>query len=85
MKETITIMNNGNETKANIIASFTLDEFKKDYIIYTFEDSNENEMLKIHTSTLIETKDNYQLEKIETEEEWQAIKKFMRETNQIEI
>lgn len=78
-KEKMLIMDkDGVEKEADVLAVFNSEEFKKDYIIYTFNEK-QNEMIKILASTLIEGEDNYVFEDIASDEEWDLIKKTIKE------
>lgn len=68
----------GIEKEADVLAVFNSEEFKKDYIIYTFNEK-QNEMIKILASTLIENEDSYSFEDIASDEEWNMIKKTIKE------
>lgn len=85
-KETITVIDkDGIEKVAEVIATFNIEKFNKDYIIYTFNEPTNNEMIKVYTATLVEKDNEYSFEAISTDEEWEEIKKFMKElavTNQ---
>lgn len=82
--EKITVLDENNvEREADVLLSFTSEEFKKDYIIYTFNESK-GDLTKIMVSTIIENDDSYSFEDIETEEEWDFIKKTMKEISKID-
>lgn len=68
----------GIEKEADVLAVFNSTEFNKDYIIYTFNEK-QNEMIKILASTLIESEDNYVFEDIATDAEWDMVKKTIKE------
>jgi uncharacterized protein YrzB (UPF0473 family) len=82
-KETIIVIDkDGKEREAEVLSVFELEKFHKDYILYTFNEKNENDMVKIYASTLIEKEDMYSFEAISTPEEWAAIKDLMRQMAQ---
>lgn len=82
-KQTIVVIDKeGKERAAEVLSVFTIDEYKKDYILYTFDEKDENDMVKIYASTLIEKEEMYSFESIATPEEWAAIKDIMREMAQ---
>ena len=57
-KKTIVVLDeSGNEKEAEILSAFTVKKFNKNYILYTLNEVDENEMVKIYASELIE-KDN---------------------------
>lgn len=68
----------GIEKEADVLAVFNSTEFNKDYIIYTFNEK-QNEMIKILASTLVESEDNYVFEDIATDAEWDMVKKTIKE------
>lgn len=74
----ITVVHDGKEKEADLIAVFTLEKFNKRYILYTFNEKHK-ENIKILASTLIQDKDSYVLEKIKTDEEWEAVKSTIKE------
>ncbi len=77
MENRITINKNGEQVEAEIIAVFELKEFGKEYILYTFNEE-QNENIKILASTFKTENDIYILDNIKTEEEWEKIKKIIR-------
>lgn len=82
-KQTIVVIDKeGKERQAEVLSVFKIEEFKKEYILYTFNEKDENDMIKIYASTLIEKEDMYSFEAIATPEEWAAIKDIMREMAQ---
>lgn len=82
-KQTIVVIDkDGKEREAEVLSVFTIEEYKKDYILYTFDERDENDMIKIYASTLVEKEDMYSFEAIATPEEWASIKDIMREMAQ---
>jgi uncharacterized protein YrzB (UPF0473 family) len=78
-KQTIVVIDkDGKEKEAEILAVFSIEKFNKKYILYTFDEKDENDMVKIYASTLFEKEDMYSFEAIETPEEWISIKDFMK-------
>ena len=51
----------------------------KNYILYTLNEVDENEMVKIYASELIEKDNMYSLAAIESDEEWTAVKEVMKD------
>jgi uncharacterized protein YrzB (UPF0473 family) len=78
----IVIDKDGTEREAEVLSIFKIEKFNKDYILYTFNEKNENDMIKIYASTLIVKEDMYSFEAISTPEEWAAIKDIMRQMAQ---
>lgn len=84
-KQTIIVIDkDGKEKEAEVLSVFTIEEYQKDYILYTFDEKDENDMIKIYASTLVEKEDMYSFEAIATPEEWASIKDIMREMAQSE-
>lgn len=67
---------NGKENKYTIITSFYLDSTKKHYIVYTDNVKDTISSMPIYAS-IFYPDDNTKLEKIETEEEWNAIESIL--------
>lgn len=79
-KRTIVVLDeSGNEKEAEILSAFTVKKYNKNYILYTLNEVDENEMVKIYASELIEKDNMYSLGAIESDEEWAAVKEVMKE------
>lgn len=79
-KKTIIVLDeSGNEKEAEILSAFTVKKYNKNYILYTLNEVDENEMVKIYASELIEKDNMYSLGAIESDEEWTAVKEVMKE------
>lgn len=69
---------NGEETEAEVLLCFELEKTGKNYILYTFNEVDAQNMETIHASVIRETEDGYQLDVI-PEDEWKSVKEVMRE------
>ncbi len=69
---------NGEEQEAEVILCFELEKTGKNYIIYTFNEVDSQNMETIHASVIKENEEGYQLDVI-PEDEWTAVKEVMRE------
>lgn len=79
-KRTIIVLDeSGNEKEAEILSAFSIKKYNKNYILYTLNEIDENEMVKIYASELIEKDNMYSLGTIESDEEWTAVKEVMKE------
>ena len=79
-KRTIVVLDeSGNEKEAEILSAFTIKKYNKNYILYTLNEVDENEMVKIYASELIEKDNMYSLAAIESDEEWTAGKEVMKD------
>ena len=58
---------------------FSIKKYNKNYILYTLNEVDENDMIKIYASELIEKDNMYSLGVIESDEEWAAVKEVMKE------
>ena len=71
----------GNERLADILLYFTLKENGKDYIIYTFNEKDQNGMVVVYSSRIEispNNPDDIRITGIETDDEWAKIKDVMR-------
>lgn len=79
-KRTIVVIDeSGNEKEAEILSTFTIKKFNKNYILYTLNEVDENEMVKIYASELIEKDNMYSLGAISSDEEWASVKEVMKD------
>lgn len=78
-KKIIVLDEAGNEKQAEVLSAFTIAKYKKDYILYTLNEVDENEMVKIYASELIQKDNMYTLGPIESDEEWVAVKDVMKD------
>ena len=69
----------GNEKEAEILSAFSIKKYNQNYILYTLNEVDENDMIKIYASELIEKDNMYSLGVIESDEEWAAVKEVMKE------
>lgn len=63
----------GKEVEANVITFLKDDETNKEYVLYTFDDNNDEVEAKIYASVFVENASGYELLPIESEDEWQAL------------
>lgn len=69
----------GNEKEAEVLSAFTINKYNKKYILYTLNEVDDNDMVKIYASELIEKDDMYSLGVIESDEEWASVKEVMKD------
>lgn len=83
-KDTITVLDqNGQGREAEVIADFKLPNTGKEYILYTFNEKDENEMVTLYASVLTEKDGMYTFEDIGSDEEWASIKEIMKKMAQV--
>ncbi len=79
-KRTIVVLDEeGKEREAEVLSVFSLSENGKKYIIYTLNEKDENNMVKIYVSILNEKDGMYTFEAIESDEEWTQVKTVMKQ------
>lgn len=80
MDKKITIENKkGKKFEADVIMCFDIEELNKSYVVYKFEEEDEDELETLHTSVLVTKKDgSYVLENIKDDNEWNVIKNLMK-------
>lgn len=79
-KKTITlVLENGTEEEVEVVFSFEFNDTKKEYVIYTKNETDENGNVTLYASTVIRGEDGPTLGNIETDEEWSRIKDVLRE------
>ena len=69
---------NGEEVEAEVLLCFELEKTGKNYILYTFNEVDAQNMETIHASVIKENETGYQLDVI-PEDEWKSVKEVMRE------
>lgn len=69
---------NGEEVEAEVLLCFELEKTGKNYILYTFNEVDNQRMETIHASTIKENENGYQLDTI-PDDEWSMVKELMRE------
>ncbi len=73
------INNDGTEEEIELLVSFEFSDTKKEYVVYTKNEKDENGNITIYSSTVIRDNGELTFGKIETEEEWNRIKNILRE------
>lgn len=68
----------GTVAEADVLLYFNLKDNGKDYIIYTFNEKDEKDLVTVYTSEVVKDGDGYRFEDIESDEVWTRIKEVMR-------
>lgn len=68
----------GTTAEADVLLYFNLKDNGKDYIIYTFNEKDDKDLVTVYTSEVIKDGDGYRFEDIESDEVWTRIKDVMR-------
>ncbi len=83
-KQTIVVLDqNGEEKEAEVLSNFKLPDTGKEYIFYTFNEKDENDMVRLYASILVEKDGMLSFENIDSEEEWATIKEIMKKMAQL--
>ncbi len=69
----------GESVEIEVLAAFTIPDFSRNYVIYSYNETDPNGLAKLHVSQLTEQDGKYTLANIETDDEWTRIKNVMRE------
>ena len=78
-REKFVIVDDGGTKKdAERLSIFRLKDSDKKYIVYTFNEVDENDMIKLYVAILNDKDGVYSLENITDSEEWTKIKDAMR-------
>lgn len=78
-KEKFVIVDESGEKKdAERLSLFKLKDTDKTYIVYTFNETDENDMIKLYVAILNEKDGVYSLENITDSDEWISVKDAMR-------
>ncbi len=78
-KKLTLILEDGTEEEVEIIFSFEFSDTKKEYVIYTKNETDENGNITLYASTVTRGENGPTLSNIETDEEWSRIKDVLRE------
>ena len=68
----------GAKKDAERLTLFKLVETNKTYIVYTFNEKDENDMIKLYVAILLDKNGVYSLENITEADEWTKVKDAMR-------
>lgn len=77
-KEMAVIDSNGSLVDVEIISAFNLKETNTNYVVYTFNDTDDSGLIKIYVSKFTMVKDIYNFDFIDSDEEWNKIKNILK-------
>ena len=69
----------GSVEEVEVLLAFEFNDTKKEYVIYTKNETDENGNVTIYAASVNKIEDRIELGNIETEEEWSRIKDVLRE------
>lgn len=75
MNKKVTITNpQGQQAVADVVKVFRIEALNNDYVVYTFNQKDENNNIKDYVSRLREENGVYYFDSIEDENEWNTVK-----------
>lgn len=74
----VVVDDSGTKKDAERLSIFKLNESDKKYIVYTFNEVDENDMIKLYVAVLKDKDGVYSLENITDSDEWIKVKDAMR-------
>ncbi len=77
-KEMAVIDANGSLVDVEVISVFNLEETGNNYAVYTFNDKDDNGLVKIYVSRFIENSGTYNFNYIESDDEWNRVKNVLK-------
>ncbi|MGN0973145.1 MAG: DUF1292 domain-containing protein [Bacilli bacterium] len=69
----------GSVEEVEVLLAFEFNDTKKEYVIYTKNETDENGNVTIYAASVHQNGDQTELGNIETDEEWSRIKDVLRE------
>lgn len=77
-KEMAVIDSNGSLVDVEVISVFNLDETGGNYAVYTFNDKDDNGLIKIYVTKFEEKGGTYEFDFIDSDEEWNTVKNVLK-------
>ena len=79
-KKTMTILKeDGTKEEVELIISFEFNDTKKEYVVYTRNEKDENGNTTLYVSSVDRSSSNPKMGGIESDDEWDRIKSVLRE------
>ena len=78
------VAEDGSIEDVEVILAFEFKDTKKEYVIYTKNEKDENENITVYVSNVDRTGEEPRLLGVDTEEEWNRIKDVLRELSKTE-
>ena len=84
-KQIMSIVNeNGDTEEVEVVLAFEFKDNKKEYIIYTKNEKDENDNITVYVSNVDRSSGEPKLMGVEDDEEWNRIKDVLRELSKAE-
>lgn len=78
-KQMSIVLEDGTIDEAELLFAFEFNDTKKEYVVYTKNEKDENGNITIYVSSVIRDGDHVKLGSIETDDDWSRIKDVLRE------
>lgn len=78
------VLEDGSVDQVEILLSFEFNDNKKEYVVYTKNETDENGNITIYVSSVIREGSTPKLGGVESDEEWTRIKNVLRELSKSE-
>jgi len=78
------VAEDGSIEEVEVILAFEFKDTKKEYVIYTKNEKDENENITVYVSNVDRSGEEPRLLGVDTEEEWNRIKDVLRELSKSE-
>lgn len=79
------VLPDGSIDEVEVIVSFAFNDTKKEYVVYTKNETDENGNITIYVASINKkSNEEYSLGNIETDAEWTRIKEVLRELSKTE-
>lgn len=78
------VLEDGTTDQVEILLSFEFNDNKKEYVVYTKNETDENGNVTIYVSSVIRGDGMPKLGGVESDEEWSRIKNVLRELSKSE-
>ena len=77
-KEMAVIDSNGSLVDVEVISVFNLSDTGSNYAVYTFNDKDDNGLIKIYVTKFEKDNDSYSFSFIDSDEEWNTVKNVLK-------
>lgn len=78
------VLEDGSTEEVEVILAFEFKDTKKEYVIYTKNEKDENDNVTVYVSQVDRSSEEPKLLGIDDEEEWNRIKDVLRELSKVE-
>ena len=78
------VAEDGSIEEVEVILAFEFKDTKKEYVIYTKNEKDENENITVYVSNVARSSGNPKLMGVDDEEEWNRVKDALRELSKAE-